>query len=1130
MKCSACGTQNAPGMKFCGQCGSKLAVACPACGFQNPEANRFCGQCGGALPTAAPKAEPTAERRLLTVLFCDLVGSTELAGTLELDALREVVRRYQATCSEPIERYGGHIAQLLGDGLLVYFGYPRAHEDDAQRAIHAALGILQSMERLNEEMGADLGTRLDVRIAIHTGPVVAGEVGAGGRRETLALGQTPNIAARLQSLVQPGTVAVSDDTHRLTQGFFEFESLGEHQLKGIAGSVTLYRPLRATGVRSRFELTAQSGLVPMVGRGIELAALTQAFEATRTGKGRVVLVTGEAGIGKSRLLHEFLQSDVGSTRIRLLGRCSPYHHMSAFYPVIDMVRDAFGIASDESPDAQLDKLEASLADLGMPQVPNVPLLAGFLSIPLGARYQPLGLIPHKEKERQIEALISIVLRLSNTKPVVIVVEDMHWADPSTLELLGLIGRRWSSAPILTVVTARPGSSSPWGVLPNLTVLTLDRLSEEDTSALIERRAAGRIPAAVLKDVIARTDGIPLFIEELTEMVSERVSSAAAIPTSIQAALTERLDRSDRAKELAQIGSVFGREFTQEMVRAVSSLGDETLQDELGELVEANLLIQRGVGARVTYAFRHALIRDAAYESMVAAVRQRHHRSAAQYLAEVAPELGESQPELVAHHWTEGAKPDVAAPLWLKAGHRAVMRSANIEAIDHLNRGLAIVAGLPAGPMRDQFELGFQTLMGPALSAIRGYAAPEVQAAYERALQLCRAVGQTQGLFWIMRGLAAYYFVQSNNTRAQEVGAELLPLANPANVSEVMDAHYTVGLVETFKGDFASGRAHLEHAISLDSPDRDRSSMFLTGLDVGVISCCIAAMPAWAMGDRDQALAHARKAVELAQAINHPLSLACALYHLALIHVFRGEREAAREQAGETIVLAAELGFFFDNLAEVLLGWAQDDDATPSVDRLRRMDDAFQRYLATGARAAHTCFLSLLAEGCLRRGDAAAARLYLQEALAAADETGEHYWDAELHRLMGDAALLDAKQSDEQARDTSDYGVTRGEHRDTEQIEPRLAAERSYRRGIEISRAQGAFSLTLRSALGLARLLGERGRPDEARAVLDPALAAVREGRDLGDATAARELLASLPNPSRPTPSREASSHTPPPTP
>jgi class 3 adenylate cyclase len=1119
-------------MKFCGQCGARLVADCPHCGFGNPGVNRFCGHCGGALtasaapgassrataapastrsaPAASPSSRPVpgapnadaAERRLLTVLFCDLVGSTELAGELDLDALRQVMARYQSACSEPIERYGGHIAQLLGDGLLVYFGYPHAHEDDAQRAVHAALGVVERIRGLSDELSSTSGTPLGVRVAVHTGPVVAGEMGAGDRREALALGQTPNIAARLQGLVEPGTVGVSEATWRLTRGFFDFEPLGEHTLKGVAGAVSMYRPLRATGVRTRFELTARSGLVSMVGRREELAALVGAFEATCAGGGRVVLVTGEAGIGKSRLVHEFLETTSGRPQARLVGRCSPYHQLSAFYPIIDIVRDAIGISAEEPADAQLETLEAGLHRLDLPLHPNVPLLASFLSIPLGDRYTPLGLIPQKEKERTLEALVAMVLRLSESRPVVIVVEDVHWADPSTLELLGLIARRWRGAPILTVVTTRPDASPPWGLLPHLTVLALERLSDDDAGLLVRSRLGeGDIPRDVLREVIARADGIPLFVEEVAEMLSESAQTGTAgskgpargrdaaprIPTSLVAALTERLDRREEGKELAQLGSVFGREFTHEMIRSVAHLGPDALGRELGELVDANLLTQRGVPPRVTYSFRHALVRDAAYTSMVTATRQRHHRSVAKFLSESLPGALESQPEVVAHHWTEGARPDLALPLWLGAGQRALQRSANVEAVAHLQRGVELLEALPAGPERDGLELGFHTMLGPALSAIRGYAAPEVNEAYGRALELCRSVGRTQGLFWIMRGLSAYYFVAADLARAAEVGSELLALANPADPSEVMDAHYLVGLVQTFEGEFDSGGRHLYQAIALDSPERDRSSIFLTGLDVGVISCCIAIFPTWAMGWPDRALAHAERAIELSKAIRHPLSLACALFHAAEVRVMRRERQEARRLAAETVTLAGELGFFFDQIGDILLGWAEEGLAEGvEKDPLARMEDGLAGFRGSGAGAGQTFHCAHIVEVALGRGDLVLARKYLADWQRAMETTGERFWEADYHRLCAEAALGDPELLDREEE-----------------------AERAYRTAIEVARRQGAPSFELRAALGLARLrvAGERGA--EARALLERALAGIKDGFDTADPRAARELLASL---------------------
>jgi class 3 adenylate cyclase len=617
-------------------------------------------------PSAEPRA-PEAERRHLTVLFCDLVDSTALASQLDPEELREVVRAYQQAGAEVIGRFEGHIAQYLGDGLLVYFGYPQAHEDDAPRAVRTGLGIVEAMGRLNARLQRDKGVSLAVRLGIHTGLVVVGEMGGGVRHVQLALGETPNLAARLQGLAEPDTVVISGATYRLVQGLFVCQALGVQTLKGVPQPVAVYRVLGESEAHGRLEAAGPSGLTPLVGREQEVGLLVERWQQAKEGLGQVVLLSGEAGIGKSRLVQVVKERVAGEPHPRWECRCSPYHQNSALYPVIDLMQRMLQLQREDSPEARLDKLESALAPYDVSLAEVVPLFASLLSIPLpDDRYPPLALTPQRQKQKTQEAVLAVLLALATRQPVLFIVEDLHWVDPSTLELLSFIIDQVPTARILTLFVFRPEFRPPWAPRSHLTQLTLSRLPRHQTEVMVERVAGGKaLPGEVVQQVVAKTDGVPLFVEELTKTMLESgllregedgyelmgPLPPLAIPATLHDSLMARLDRLATVKEVAQLGATLGRAFPYDLLRAVSPLDEATLQHALAQLVEAELLYQRGLPPQATYLFKHALIQDAAYQSLLKSRRQRHHQHIAQVLEARFPELCETQPELLAHHYT-----------------------------------------------------------------------------------------------------------------------------------------------------------------------------------------------------------------------------------------------------------------------------------------------------------------------------------------------------------------------------------------------------------------------------------------------------------------------------------------------
>jgi class 3 adenylate cyclase len=730
-----------------------------------------------ALPQTAPRpvpsSSPEVERRQLTVLFCDLIDSTSLASQLDPEDLRKVVGAYQETCAKVIARFEGHIAQYLGDGLLVYFGYPLAHEDDAQRAVRAGLGIVEALSQLNTYLGQEQGVHLAVRLGIHTGLVVVGDVGGGARQEQLALGETPNLAARLQGIAASNTLVISAATYQLLGGFFACQSLGTPLLRGVVQPLEVYQVLYESMARSRLEVAGRAGLTPMVGREQEVGLLLERWAQVKDGLGQVVLLSGEAGIGKSRLV-QVLKEHVASEPQAWLTpcQCSPYHQNSALYPMIDLLeRLALRFDREESPQQKLSKLEGFLVQYGLPLAEAVPLFASLLSLPLPADYAPLTMSPQQQKQQILHAFLTILLRIAAQQPVLFVMEDLHWVDPTTLELLSLLVDQGPTARILTLFTFRPDFSPPWTGRSHLTQVTLPRLQRRQAAEMTGRVAHGKaLPAEVVEQVVAKTDGVPLFVEELTKMVldsgllqarEERYELTGplpplAIPTTLHDSLMARLDRLAAVKGLAQLGATLGREFSYELLQAVAPWDQETLRRGLQQLVEAEFLYQQGLPPQATYLFKHTLIQDAAYQSLLKSTRQQYHQGIAQVLEGQFPNICETQPELLAHHYTEAGLLEQAIPYWQRAGQRAIQRSANLEAVGHLTKGLELLKKLPDTPERAQQELDFQLALGPVFHAVKGQGAPEVEQTYARARELCGQVGETLQLFPVLWGLWRFF--------------------------------------------------------------------------------------------------------------------------------------------------------------------------------------------------------------------------------------------------------------------------------------------------------------------------------------------------------------------------------------
>ncbi|HXG22487.1 MAG TPA: adenylate/guanylate cyclase domain-containing protein [Methylomirabilota bacterium] len=1043
-------------------------------------------------------SQAAGERRQLTVMFCDLVGSTALSTQLDPEDLREVVRQYQQTCAAVIQRHEGHIAQYLGDGLLVYFGYPSAHEDDARRAVRAGLEIVGAIH------GLPLQNPLQVRIGIHTGLVVVGDIGAGGRTEQLALGETPNIAARIQGLAEPNTVLISAATQRLVDGQFECQPFGSRVLKGIETPISVYH------VQSEQQhlspLAGKTTLAPLVGREQEVGLLVDRWEQAEEGRGHVVLLSGEPGIGKSRLAYTVREHIRAEGSLLFEARCSPYYQHSALYPLIDMLQRLLLLNRQEPEDEKAQKVEQALALYGMQE--TLPLFTALLSLPTPPQYPPLQLTPQKQKERTFQALLQLFIAQAERQATVSVWEDLHWADPSSLEFLSLLIEQIPTTKLLLVLTFRPEFTPPWKPRSHISQLVLNRLGKRQVELMIEKVAAGKgLSAEIIEQIRIKTDGVPLFVEELTKSVVENVgahgrASLQTIPATLQEALLARLDRLSDARQVAQLGATLGREFSYELLHAVAPLNEADLQAALTKLVDAEILYQRGVGEQTRYFFKHALIQDTAYQSLLKSTRQQYHQRIAQVLDERFLEAKETQPELLAYHYTEAGLIEQAIPYWQRAGQRAMEHSANAEATRHLSKGLSLLQDLPDTPGNLYQELVLQITLGASLMATKGYAAPEVEQAYTRARELCQQLKDTSRLFPVLIGLLRFYSSRAEHKAARELGEQLLSIAQHLadRPIRLVGAYQALGATLLYMGEFTTACAHLERGVALYDARQHRRQTLRSGQDVGVVCLGHLAWVLWSLGYPDQALQKLCETLQLAQEVAHPLSLCWAHCLASIVHQFRSERQKIQEHTEAALKLSSEHGFA-QLLAQATLwkGWLQIDQGRKEEGRAQ-IQGGLAAHRATGAEVYRPYYLALLAEAYGHGGQIEEGFTTMVEALDFVDRSEERFYEAELYRLKGELTL---QQFNVQG---SKFTVT-----DPRPLipDPQSEAEACFLKAIVIAQKQQAKSWELRAATSLARLWQSQGKRTEAHELLSHVYNWFTEGFDTKDLQEARALLGEL---------------------
>jgi class 3 adenylate cyclase/predicted ATPase len=1053
---------------------------------------------------AAPITKPqdAAERRQLTVMFCDLVGSTALSARLDPEDLRGIIGAYHRCCAEVVERNGGFIAKYMGDGVLAYFGYPQAHEHDAERAVQAGLALVEAVPKLKTAAGV----ALQVRVGIATGLVVVGDlIGVGSAQEEAVVGETPNLAARLQGIAEPNIVVIADSTRRLLGNLFELKDLGSRDLKGIVGPARAWAALRASSVESRFEALHTTGLTALVGREEESELLLRRWSKAKTGEGQVVLVSGEAGIGKSRLTAALLERLATEPHTRLRYFCSPQHTDSALHPIIGQMERAAGLAHDEQSQARLDKLDTVLAQTST-SIQDAALFAEMLSLPNDGRYPAIELTPQQRRQKTLDALVSQLEALTRQSPVLMIFEDAQWIDPTSLEVLGRAADRIATLRVLLIVTFRPEFEPPWIGQPHVTSLTINRLAQREVGAMIDRVVGNKLlPASIKQDIIERTDGIPLFVEEMTKAVleaeSERAarrtvevvpSPALAVPASLHASLMARLDRLGPAKEVAQIGAAIGREFSHALLASVVRKTGVELGSALDRLIQAGLLFRQGVPPHATYLFKHALVQDAAYGTLLREPRRVLHARIAETLESQFAEIVESRPELLAHHCTEAGLIEKAAALWGKAGQRSLGRSALVEAAVQLTRALAQIAELPdtAALRREQIKL--QVGLANALIHTKGYAAPETKASFDQArlyIERAEALGEPPEdpllLFSVLYGFWVANYVAFNGDVIRGLAVQFLALAEEQGTTvPLMIGHRLMGTSSLFTGDIAEGRAHYDQAIALYDRAAHHPLAARFAQDVGVAILSYRSLALWLLGYPEAALADTDHALKAAREIGHAATLMYALFAVPLTPIHCGNYAAANTLAEEVVALADEKGALFWKARGMMnQGWVLALTGNGS-DAIGRLTCGIAAYRSTGSTVWMPIFLSYLARAYAEVGQFDDAWRCIGEAIAAVEATNERWCEAEVHRTAGEIALLP--------------------------LEPDTANAQAYfDRALSIARKQHARSWELRAAMSMARLWRDQGKQQQARDLLAPIHGWFTEGFDTLDLKQAKALLDDL---------------------
>jgi class 3 adenylate cyclase/tetratricopeptide (TPR) repeat protein len=1040
---------------------------------------------GGSL---SPSQHRDAEFRQITVLFCDLVGSTQLAEKLDPEDLHKLIDAYRRECSTAIRRYGGEVARYLGDGVMAFFGWPSAHEDDAARATHAALEIVFGITKISGPV------TLASRVGVCSGPVIVGETGNSATSWSMdAVGETPNMAARLQTLAATNTVLISESTRRLVSAAFDLQDLGLQELKGVAEPLHVYRVLAAKNIASRFEAAHAGFLTPLVGRSSELSSLLDRWKKVKEGDGQVILLSGIPGVGKSRLLHELKSHIQEEPHLLLHHQCSPYHSQSAFFPVIEQIEQAAQLTAREADADKIAKLQAYLPR--STSIEQLLLIANLLSISIENHPELSGLTPQQIKNRTISTLVDTLLAFSLQRPTLCIFEDAHWLDPSTLELLELIISRIGRARVSLIVSCRPEFRPAWLAHGNITIHSLTRLSQTEVKTMIrDALRGGSIPQQLVDQIIEKADGVPLFIEELTSSTlsaplrtrgtSDRTTQPASlrVPETLSDALMERLDRVAPSRRVAQIAAVIGREFSYDLLSTASQIDEDDVQSALSLLEQADIVYRVGISPFVRFAFKHVLLRDAIYDSLLRSKRQQVHADIAAILKRDFPALAESQPEVLAHHYQQAGIHQLAIRCWFESGQRALSRSANVEAIANFRKALQLINALPETPERTKQEIDIQLALGIPLIAVQGYAAAETREAFSRARTLCLRLGNIPEYFQALFGLWGNSWMGGNNYDALSMANEFLSrsrtLSDPVLL---MVAHRVMGSTLLTAGEFQSSANHFEETINLSAGGEKRSLYNLYMVEPQAASLLLLSWDLWFLGKPDQSLSRVSEALALGQDLRHPYTVAFAHYMRSVVHLLRGDAARALENAEKSFEMSQEQRFsLYEILSRISRGRAIADLGQPAEARVEiglGIDEARRN----GVGFMLPMMDSWLAEVYAKIGENERALSIVERALANIGDVTGRSWEAELHRQRAHILLT---------LNPSNVGE----------------AESHLNKSIEVARGQDAKSLELRAATSLAELWRTQGRPDEARALLEPVYRWFHEGFETADLKRARATL------------------------
>ena len=1039
------------------------------------------------------------ELKHVTVMFCDMEGFTQFTEKLGPERAYGFMDKVYELLIHKVHSYQGTVNEMTGDGIMALFGAPIALEDAPQRAIRTAMAIHRDIAKFSDEKRKEHEDipALKMRVGINSGPVVVGSLGNDLRVEFKAVGDTVNLASRMEGLAEPGATYVTEDTFKLTEGIFRFEALGEKEVKGKKAPVSVYRVIAPSTRRTRFDVSAERGLTPFVGRERELELLLDGFERCKSGRGQAFSIVSEAGLGKSRLLFEFRKAVTGEDMMFLEGRCLSYSKGMSYHPVIDILKASFDINEADGDSEIKKKVKKGLKILRVDKASTLPYLLDLFSMKESG-IDKIPLSPEARKDRIMGAIKQVTLKGSEIRPLVLAFEDLHWVDKSSEEVLKHFLGSISGARVLMIFTYRPDYFLTWGAKSYHSQLNLNRLSNRECIAMASYLLGTEdIDKNLEKLILEKTEGVPFFLEEFIMSLKDlkiieikdnryRVTKdikETTIPATVQDVIMARIDSlPEGAKDLLQTVSAAGREFSYDLTKKLTSLTEKELLPRLSVLKDSELIYERGIYPQSTYIFKHALTQEVTYKSLLKSTRQKYHRKIAQVLEKNFSNTMETQPELLAHHYTEAGLNEQAIDYWQQAGNRATQRSAHSEAISHLNTALELLGTLPGTPERTQRELTLQVALGLPMTAAKGYGAPEVERTYTRAWDLCQLVGAQP--YPVLFGLWRFYLLRAEYKTARDIGELLCTKAHCSeDITFLVGAHRALGATLFYLGEMREARKHLEQGVSLYDPQQHSSYLLFGVVDPGVACLSYAAWAMWWLGYPDQALDKSHEALSLAQKLSHPFSQAFSLSFAAWLHQFRRQWQTVRQRAEATFAISTDQAFpFWLGWGMIMRGWAlvENGQGEEGIAQMRR---GLVDWQATGSELGLPYFLSLLAEAHLKMGQTDEGFSVIEEALAAANDSDERWYEAELYRLKGELLRLEAK--------------------------PEAEAAELYRQAIEKARIQGAKSLELRAVMSLSRLLQDQGKQKEARQMLQDIYGWFTEGFDTTDLKEAKILLGEL---------------------